>query len=128
MTLPDIAVTLPSRAPGSAAGLAEGPAGPAGTTGISFTDPINLENACGIPNKLEKRFELSSQYIYEVIAAYGEPETFFKKFFLTSVCPLGFTKNGKNINYYDDKELLRGTIGFIIETIEKQIEIHIVKY
>lgn len=95
----------------------------AGATGISFTDPIKLETICGIKNSQVKRLELSSNYIYEVIAEYGGPDNFYKQFFLTSICPLGFTKYGKNINYYDDKELLQATQRFIIENIEKQIKI-----
>jgi hypothetical protein len=34
---------------------------------------------------------------------------------------LGFVKAGKNINYYDDKELQQVVEPFIIESIEKQL-------
>src|SRR5438128_5566257 len=35
-----------------------------GTTGISFTDPIRHESDCGISNSLQKKPELSSNFIY----------------------------------------------------------------
>ena len=34
-----------------------------GTTGISFTDPIKLEQDCGIENILPKKAELSADFI-----------------------------------------------------------------
>ena len=94
----------------------------AGLTGISFTDPINLEKACGIKNNFDKKPELSSQFIYLVIKAFGGPEEFYSKFFITAVSPLGFIQNGVNLNYYDSKELTKTLRPFIIETIEKQIQ------
>ena len=81
----------------------------AGLTGIGFTDPFHLSSICGIDNVLSKKKELSSSFIYEVIELYGGVELFLSKFFITSICPLGFVKNNKNINYYDDKELLKST-------------------
>ena len=35
-----------------------------GVTGIPFTDPIRLQNVCGIENNFEKKQELSSVFIY----------------------------------------------------------------
>ena len=35
-----------------------------GLTGVAFTDPIRLEDVCGIPNDLQRRAELSSTFIY----------------------------------------------------------------
>lgn len=77
----------------------------AGVTGISFTDPIRLEEICGIHNPLEKRPELSSEFIYRMIEAYGGTNRFYSKYLLSAVSPLGFTRDGKNINYYDDRKL-----------------------
>lgn len=90
-----------------------------GVTGVPFTDPIRLEEDCGIPNPLPKKAELSSIFIYEVIKRYGGAAAFYKDFFITALSPLGFTKNGLNLNYYDDKELLKAIEPFIIHTIEK---------
>ncbi|MBP6976819.1 MAG: DUF4918 family protein [Bacteroidales bacterium] len=91
-----------------------------GLTGISFTDPVNLETACGIVNTIEKRPELSSTFIFSVIDRFGGVDPFFHRFFLTAICPLGFTKKGKNYNYYDDKALKRAVTPFITHTLERQ--------
>jgi hypothetical protein len=94
----------------------------AGLTGIAFTDPVCLEENCGINNKLDKRAELSSIFIYQMIQNMGGPGEFYKNFLLTSVCPIGFVKYGKNINYYDDKGLLTASEGFIKDTILQQVK------
>jgi len=93
----------------------------AGVTGLAFTDPINLENFCGIKTSLHKKPELSSQFIYKVIDSYGGVKAFYNKFFVTSISPLGFTKGGKNLNYYDIKSLQESLKPFILETIKTQI-------
>ncbi|MBE0640296.1 MAG: DUF4918 family protein [Bacteroidales bacterium] len=94
----------------------------AGVTGISFTDPINLEMHCGIPNHLPKKHELSSIFIYRVIEAYGGADQFFSKFFITAVSPLGFTKDGKNINYYDQLNLRDAVYPFALKCLNDQFE------
>lgn len=93
-----------------------------GMTGIPFTDPIRLESPCGIPNDLSKKPELSSDFIYKMIEAYGGPERFYGKYFISSVSPLGFTKDGKNLNYYDIKELQLSLSDFIIQSIQTQLK------
>ena len=77
----------------------------AGVTGIPFTDAHQLERHCHISNSLDKRQELSSQFVYHMISAYGGPQLFYSRFYITSICPVGFLKDGKNANYYDDKKL-----------------------
>src|SRR5690606_33606584 len=37
------------------------------------------------------------------------------------VSPLGFTKDGKNMNYYDSKELTSSLHDFILDCIQKQL-------
>lgn len=92
-----------------------------GLTGISFTDPIKLEQDCNIPNTLQKKPELSADFIYAMIHAYGGPEAFYKHFFISAVSPLGFTKDGKNINYYDDKVLTQAITPFVISSINRML-------
>jgi hypothetical protein len=92
----------------------------AGVTGVTFTDPIRLETDCGIPNSFEKRAELSSRFIYEVIQESGGPEAFFSRYYLSAVSPLGFTRSGKNMNYYDERSLEKALEAFISSTLEKQ--------
>lgn len=93
----------------------------AGLTGIPFTDPIKLEKYCGIQNSLPKKAELSADFIYRVVEAYGGIEKFYKNFYFSSVSPLGFTMDGRNLNYYDVRELKEGLRTFIIDSLEKTI-------
>ena len=93
----------------------------AGITGIPFTDPVVLENECGIKNNFEKRSEISSEFIYKIINAMGGPSHFYKHFYIGSVSPLGFVKEGKNFNYYDSKELTKSVKPFIVSNLVKQI-------
>lgn len=93
-----------------------------GITGISFTDPINLENKCGITNPFEKRPELSSRFIYLVIDKFGGADRFFSKFFLTALYPLALLKNGKNYNYYDSRSLYSALKNEIIASLNNQIK------
>lgn len=51
-----------------------------GVTGIPFTDPIRLQNICGIENKWPKKQELSSVFMYEMIQTLGEVKAFYKNF------------------------------------------------
>ena len=92
-----------------------------GITGIGFTDAYHLEEYCDIPNSFDKKTELSASFMFEVMAAYGGVEAFTKAFFFTTVMPLGLLKNGKNYNYYDDKETLESLEPFITETLLKQM-------
>ena len=93
-----------------------------GTTGISFTDPIRLETVCGIPNMIPKKPELSSDFIYRMIEAYGGPKSFYQRYFISAVSPLGFTRDGKNINYYDDKKLQQVVRPFAAQCISQMVE------
>jgi hypothetical protein len=94
----------------------------AGLTGIPFTDPIHLEKFCGIKNSLPKKAELSSTFIYEVVYAFGGPEKFYTKHYFGSISPLGFTKEGKNLNYYDDARLQKKLEPFILSCLQTQLE------
>ena len=94
----------------------------AGVTGVNFTAPKQLKDYCGIDHNFKKQSELSAEFIYEMINAYGGTEKFYSHFFIGSVCPLGFVKHGKNINYYDDKELLKTVQPFIIKTLKHLLD------
>jgi len=93
-----------------------------GRTGIMFTDPVALEDCCGIPNDLDKRREISSEFIYDFIGDCGGVKDFYSRFFLTAVSPLGFVREGLNFNYYDDPRLLARLKPFIVRAIEQQLE------
>jgi len=93
-----------------------------GITGIGFTDASHLESHCSISNSFSKRIETSSEFIYEVIDAYGGVSKFYEDFYITSVSPVGFTKAGNNYNYYDDKTLSKKLEKFIIHNIQTQLD------
>lgn len=92
-----------------------------GITGISFTDPIRLEDVCGIGNSFHKRQETSSVFVYNFIDKYGGPEAFYRDYFITATFPLGFLFEGKNINYYDDKALQESVFDLIIFYLKEQL-------
>jgi hypothetical protein len=89
-----------------------------GVTGVPFTDPVKLEKFCGIANMLPKKTELSADFIYQMIEEYGGTQLFYSRFFISAVCPLGFTRNGTNLNYYDDKALESAVEKFIITSLQ----------
>jgi hypothetical protein len=95
----------------------------AGITGVNFTAPKQLKEICGIDHHLKLSSELSAEFIYDMIGEYGGVIKFYQEWFIGSVCPLGFVKNGKNINYYDDKKLMESVSPFIVNCINKQISI-----
>lgn len=97
-----------------------------GATGVPFTDPKRLIDQCGIPYQGQLLHEPSSMFIYEMINAFGGPDLFYSKFYISSVCPLGFVeKNNKgkeiNYNYFDNKTLLKDLQSFIEWNIQEQI-------
>lgn len=97
----------------------------AGLTGVNFTAARQLTQHCGIEHSLPPRSELSAEFIYDMITAYGGAAVFYKHFFIGSVCPLGFVKEGKNINYYDDKELQQTVAPFIIQNLKKLLSFNV---
>lgn len=88
-----------------------------GLTGISFTDPVALNENCGISNSLGSKKELSSEFIYNVINEFGGTHKFFSEFYLSALYPLAITKEGKNYNYYDDP----ASLAFFLTEISKSI-------
>lgn len=96
-----------------------------GTTGISFTDPLKLQDDCAIVNDLPRKPELSADFIYKVIHAFGGPEKFYCHYFISSVSPLGFTMEGVNINYYDIPKLQTAITPFIVASINSLCKLNI---
>jgi len=93
----------------------------AGVTGIPFTDPYHLEFACGLTNGFEKKKELSSILMYDLMKLLGGVESFFSNFYISSISPIGFVKDQKNYNYYDSEELYVCLKKFIVEKMEEQL-------
>ncbi len=100
----------------------------AGITGVPFTDTKRLLQECGLEFEGKATHEPSATFVYEIINAFGGPEAFYKKFYIQSICPLGFTyinDKGKevNYNYYDSKELTESVYDFMVKNIRKQIKL-----
>lgn len=98
-----------------------------GLTGVPFTDWKRLRDACGIPVEVDRSsHEPSSEFVYCYIAALGGPTEFYKHFYISSLCPLGFVREkarGRlvNYNYYDDPVLYAAAEPFIIRSLKQQI-------
>ena len=95
----------------------------AGITNIAFTDPLHLEQECGIESTFRKRAELSAVFIYKMINEHGGPTAFYQKYFINSVVPFGFVKDGINYNYYDDKTLQQAMLPFIKYHLESLLKL-----
>jgi len=92
-----------------------------GVTGIAFTDPIALEEYCGIKSSLIKKPELSSKFVYSFINEFGGAKKFYSKFFISAIYPLALLHNGKNYNYYDSKELYQHLKPDLISYLQNQV-------
>ena len=98
----------------------------AGVTGVPFTDTKHLENDCGIPMLSARTHEVSSVFVYDMIAQYGGVSAFYKDYYINSPFPLAIVRkntqgNWLNANYYDDPELFALTRSYMIETLQKHI-------
>ena len=93
----------------------------AGVTGVPFTDPAKMAEDCGIENCFDKKAEASSNFVYEVVNAWGGPQAFYERYFIGGVCPLGFLKEGKNYNFYDSPALRDAVLPFIVDKVWEQI-------
>jgi hypothetical protein len=93
----------------------------AGVTGLSFTDPEALREDLGIDSAITGRREPSAEYVYKVIRELGGPSEFYRHFYLSALCPLGFVRNGVNINFYDDTEFADRLAPQIVNMMKTQI-------
>jgi hypothetical protein len=98
----------------------------AGLTGVPFTDSKRLEEKCMIKTDL-KSHEPSSEFIYHMIEAFGGPDLFYKKFFISSVSPIGFIKKGKNYNYYDEPGLINILSPYIYYQMNRLLQLRLKK-
>lgn len=94
----------------------------AGVTGLSFTDPVSLRDQLGMATSIEGRRELSAEFIGMVIDAYGGPQRWYHDVFLSALSPLGFVRDGVNINFYDDRALERNIVPFVLDGQRAMIE------
>lgn len=99
----------------------------AGVTGVPFTDTKRLNGICGIPMTSARTHEVSSVFIYDMIAQYGGAEEFYRHFFINSPFPLAIVREtgmGKqvNANYYDEPALFECVKEFMKTSLLKQAE------
>jgi len=94
----------------------------AGITGIPFTDPRTLKHICGIDTLGVESGELSSEFVYSVIESMGDVKTFYQKFYIGSVCPLGLLINNRNANYYDSNAWIQQLRPWIAKCMKAQID------
>lgn len=98
----------------------------AGVTGVPFTDTKRLDKVCGIKMQSVYTHEVSSVFMYDMIAEFGGAKDFFDHFYINSPFPLAIirqTKDGKwlNANYYDDPSLFEMVKDFMIMSLKKHI-------
>lgn len=101
----------------------------AGVTGVPFTDTKRLESACGITMTSARTHEVSSVFVYDMIAEYGGVEAFYKDIYINSPFPLAIVRKSKgswiNANYYDDKALFNDVKDFMIDSLKKHISLNL---
>ena len=101
----------------------------AGVTGVPFTDTKRLESVCGIKMESAHTHEISSVFIYDMIAEYGGAEEFYRDIYINSPFPLAIVRKSKgswiNANYYDDKELFNDVKDFMIDSLKKHISLNL---
>ncbi|UWX59274.1 SMUG2 DNA glycosylase family protein [Chryseobacterium oranimense] len=99
----------------------------AGVTGLPFTDTKRLEAVCGIQMNSARTHEVSSVFVYDMIAQYGGAEEFYKDMYINSPFPLAIVRKTKtgllNANYYDDKKLFEAVKDFMIDSLKKHISL-----
>lgn len=92
----------------------------AGLTGLSFTDPVSLRDLFGVSSSITGRTEPSAQFIADVIRSYGGPEPFYRDVYVSALSPLGFLRDGKNVNFYDDPRFATNILPWIDEQVAIQ--------
>lgn len=101
----------------------------AGVTGVPFTDTKRLESVCGISMTSAYTHEVSSVFVYDMIAEYGGAEEFYREVYINSPFPLAIVRKSKgswiNANYYDDKALFNDVKDFMIDSLKKHIRLNL---
>ncbi len=100
----------------------------AGVTGVPFTDTKRLESACGIEMQSARTHEVSSVFMYDMIAQYGGVKSFYQNFYINSPFPLAIIRRSGlnqwvNANYYDDIALYNAVRPFMIQTLQSHISL-----
>ncbi|WP_027380219.1 SMUG2 DNA glycosylase family protein [Chryseobacterium daeguense] len=101
----------------------------AGVTGVPFTDTKRLESVCGIKMNSAYTHEVSSVFMYDMIAEYGGAEEFYSDIYINSPFPLAIVRKSKgnwiNANYYDDKALFNDVKSFMIDSLKNHLSLNL---
>jgi len=100
----------------------------AGVTGVPFTDTKRLESVCGIKMESARTHEISSVFMYDMIAAYGGAPDFYSNIYVNSPFPLAIIRQSPNrewlnANYYDDPALFEMAKDFMITSLRQHISL-----
>ena len=98
--------------------------------GVPFEDVNHLQKDTGISLDAFGANKRSSSFLYEVMEEYGERQNFYKRFYMSFVCPLGIEKinlkgNWVNCNYYENVALKKCLHTFIVDSLRCQIDFNI---
>lgn len=100
-----------------------------GVTGVPFTDTKRLESICGIQMTSAYTHEVSSVFVYDMIAEYGGAGEFYRDVYINSPFPLAIVRKSKsgwvNANYYDDKALFSEVKDFMIDSMKKHLSLNL---
>lgn len=100
-----------------------------GVTGVPFTDTKRLESICGIKMTSAYTHEVSSVFVYDMIAEYGGTEEFYRDVYINSPFPLAIVRKSKsgwvNANYYDDKALFNEVKDFMIDSLKNHLSLNL---
>jgi hypothetical protein len=100
-----------------------------GVTGVPFTDTKRLESICGIQMTSAYTHEVSSVFVYDMIAEYGGAGEFYRDVYINSPFPLAIVRKSKsgwvNANYYDDKALFSEVKDFMIDSVKKHLSLNL---
>jgi hypothetical protein len=92
------------------------------STGVPYTDGFALLEKCGIVNDFSKSRELTADFFYQFIDAYGGAKPFYARHYAGAAYPLSILKKDKYCNYYD-KDLPEEVMASIPGQIRRQAEI-----
>lgn len=100
----------------------------AGVTGVPFTDTKRLESICEIKMHSSHTHEVSSVFVYDMIAQFGGAQTFYQQFYINSPFPLAIVRKSKggkwvNANYYDEPALFETLKDYMIMTLKEHINL-----